>query len=127
MGEPECVWDYETTASLGAPRIRNRESGQRPLVAHGCGGHGRWFLADVYRELRLLEYLGIRGEELAGIKFAGLVAPGKRVTEEQWVDQPPWDFPFQLFQMIRSMTLERERASRVGGGGCGGGGGGGGG
>jgi len=116
MGEPERGWDYEdAVAPVSPPRIRNLVTGERPLVVHGCGGHGRWFLADVYRELQLLGHLGLREKDLAGIKFAGLVAPGQRVTEEQWVDQPPWDFPFQLFQMIRSMTLEQERASQRGG------------
>ena len=38
-----------------APRIRNLTTGHRPLVAHGCGGHGRWFLSDTWK--------GIRGRE----------------------------------------------------------------
>jgi len=116
MGEPECGWDFEPLPGAGkggdaVPRIRNRATGERPLVAHGCGGHGRWFLADVYRELRLLDFLGLGdpagAESLAGLKHAGLVPPGQRVGEEHWVEQPPWEFPFQVFQMIRAMELQK--------------------
>merc|ERR1712187_450292 len=90
------------------PRIRNWTTDERPVVAHGCGGHGRWFLADVYRELRLLEYLGITETDLEAFDYAGLVAPGKQVKDEHWVNQPPWEYPFQLFAVIRSMTLQEE-------------------
>ncbi|CAK0812761.1 unnamed protein product [Prorocentrum cordatum] len=58
MGEPECIWDYEPAgpprdggAGPPAPRVRHHATGERPLAVHGCGGNGRWFLADVYREL----------------------------------------------------------------------------
>ena len=91
MGEPEQGWDFE----LGPPRLRNRTSKHRPLVAHGCGGHGRWFLSDVYRELDLLDFLDIDKELLESMPYAGLVPPGARVSDEHWVEQPPWDFPFQ--------------------------------
>ena len=52
MGEPECGWDFELSPT---PRLRNRSTQHQPLVAHGCGGHGRWFLSDVYRELGLID------------------------------------------------------------------------
>jgi len=114
MGEPECGWDYEPAPSAAgsgrpavAPRIRNWTTGERPLVAHGCGGHGRWFLADVYRELQLLDYLGVREADLQGLKHAGLVPPGHEMTEEFWVEQPPWDFPFQLFGAIRAAEWQK--------------------
>lgn len=107
MGEPEQGWDFETGGR--EPRIRNRLTSELPLVAHGCGGHGRWFLADVYRELCLLEYLGLRSVDLAPYKYAGLVPPGVRVGWEHWVDQPPWEFPFQVFSLMRSAELDRTR------------------
>mmetsp|Transcript_93726 Transcript_93726/g.264589 ORF Transcript_93726/g.264589 Transcript_93726/m.264589 type:complete len:403 (-) Transcript_93726:9-1217(-) len=109
MGEPACGWDYE--AGSTPPRLRNHVTSERPLVAHGCGGHGRWFLADVYRELQLLEYLGIEGADLEGLDYAGLVAPGCIVTEDHWVDQPPWDFPFQAFEVIRSIAIREAEAA----------------
>merc|ERR1711972_475952 len=89
MGEPSCGWDYET-GSL-QPRIRNHLTGERPLVVHGCGGHGRWFLADVYRKLRLLDHLGVTDQELSCLDYAGLVPPGRQVTNDHWVNQPPWE------------------------------------
>lgn len=112
MGEPECGWDYEQSCGkvMGSPRIKNRETGERPLVAHGCGGHGRWFLADVYRELRLLEFLGLDKQDLENLPYAGLVPPGCSVTQEHWVGQPPWEFPFQLFEAIRTLELKRTEA-----------------
>lgn len=109
MGEQECGWDYEP--HLPVPRIRNCLTGERPLMAHGCGGHGRWFLADVYRELGLLEHLGIAASDLEGIKFAGLVAPGQKVEDHHWVNQPPWEFPFQMFAMMRSMAAQKLEAA----------------
>jgi len=117
MGEPECGWDFEPEGEPGgapedaAPRIRNATTGERPLVAHGCGGHGRWFLADVYRDLKLLDFLGLAGPageaQLAKLQHAGLVPPGERVGEEHWVEQPPWEFPFQIFNMIRAMEMQK--------------------
>merc|ERR1719433_137854 len=91
LGEPECGWDFELghheeEVSSSVPRIRNHTSGERPLVAHGCGGHGRWFLAEIYRKLHLLDYLGFQDADLDGLEHAGLVRPGCQVTEAHWVD-----------------------------------------
>eukprot|EP00933_Yihiella_yeosuensis_P060805 TRINITY_DN63609_c0_g1_i1.p1 TRINITY_DN63609_c0_g1~~TRINITY_DN63609_c0_g1_i1.p1 ORF type:complete len:462 (-),score=76.98 TRINITY_DN63609_c0_g1_i1:116-1501(-) len=109
MGEPECGWDFELAKEGSAPRIRNWTTGHRPLVAHGCGGHGRWFLADVYRELQLLDYLGVdSAKDLSSFDYAGLVAPGDKVLDEHWVNQPPWEFPFQAFEVIRSVAIQEE-------------------
>ncbi|CAE8617394.1 unnamed protein product [Polarella glacialis] len=115
MGEFECGWDFEPAARGSAevpgapPRIRNWTTGERPIMAHGCGGHGRWFLADIYRELDLLGYLGIdRARDLDGLQYAGLVAPGEKVCDEHWVEQPPWEFPFQAFEVIRSVAFQEE-------------------
>eukprot|EP00435_Cladocopium_sp_Y103_P049211 s158_g14.t1 len=106
MGEPECGWDFELEGPT--PRLRNRFTQHQPLVAHGCGGHGRWFLSDVYRELRLLEFLDLDPDILSTVQYAGLVPPGAQVTEEHWVNQPPWDFPFQVFEVIRANALREE-------------------
>ena len=35
-----------------------------------------------------------------------------QVTEEHWVNQPPWDFPFQAFEVIRANAL-REEAEKM--------------
>jgi len=109
LGEPTRGWDMEPAGPGSPPRICNSATGQRPLVAHGCGGHGRWFLGDIYRDLRLLDYLGVTGRDLSGLPYAGLAPPGERVTWEHWVEQPPWDYPFQLFGLIRAMELARAR------------------
>jgi len=115
MGEPRRGWDYEDripapgkNSNLSYPRIRNQVTGERSSVAHGCGGHGRWFLADVYRELDLLQYLDISEKDLAGLQYAGLVPPGDSVAQEHWVNQPPWDYPFILFEAIRAQALQYE-------------------
>lgn len=65
MGEPECGWDFELHGSV--PRVRNLRTGHQPLVVHGCGGHGRWFLSDIYRELELLEFLDVKPDDLASV------------------------------------------------------------
>lgn len=104
MGEQHQGWRFETFSGEGgtaSPRIQNVTTLERPLVAHGCGGHGRWFLADIYRELHLLDHFGISKHDLEGLRYAGLVPPGSRVGPEHWVNQCPWDFPFQLFEMMR--------------------------
>ncbi|CAE7830638.1 PLOD3 [Symbiodinium necroappetens] len=111
MGEPECGWDFEKADPSG-PRIRNLTTGHQPLVAHGCGGHGRWFLADIYRDLDLLEFLKISPDDLTGIPYAGLVPPGDEMKEEYWVDQPPWEFPFQAFEVIRGVALREEHEAQ---------------
>ena len=111
MGEPECGWDFEKGHPQG-PRIRNLTTGHQPLVAHGCGGHGRWFLADIYRDLDLLDFLEISPDDLAGIPYAGLVPPGDEMKAEYWVDQPPWEFPFQAFEVIRGVALREEHEAQ---------------
>jgi len=108
MGEPALGWDLDPVSR----RITNRTTCERPLIAHGCGGHGRWFLADIYRDLRLLEHLHVSDADLAKFEFAGLVAPGEQVTPEHWVDQPPWDYPFQLFEVIRAMELAKSQVAQ---------------
>jgi len=99
MGEPERGWDFEHKP---LPRILNCTTRERPVAVHGCGGHGRWFLAEIYTELSLMEHLELCSSDLADFDFAGLVAPGDQVSGKHWVDQPPWKFPFQLFDVIRS-------------------------
>jgi len=118
MGEPECGWDYEPLEGLGLaakdegwPRVRNHITGERPLVAHGCGGNGRWFLADVYRELSLLEFHGVEQSDLAEYDYAGLVPPGEKVKDEHWVGLAPWDWTFFNFNRIRTQALLAERES----------------
>eukprot|EP00434_Breviolum_minutum_P019692 symbB.v1.2.017371.t1/scaffold1352.1/size234417/20 len=79
MGEPECGWDFELSPT---PRLRNRSTQHQPLVAHGCGGHGRWFLSDVYRELGLIEFLELDPESLSALPYAGLVIRASALREE---------------------------------------------
>eukprot|EP00931_Biecheleriopsis_adriatica_P074292 TRINITY_DN48386_c0_g1_i1.p1 TRINITY_DN48386_c0_g1~~TRINITY_DN48386_c0_g1_i1.p1 ORF type:complete len:525 (+),score=95.75 TRINITY_DN48386_c0_g1_i1:16-1590(+) len=122
MGEPEQAWDFEqrlpadgapAAVESQAPRIVLHDNGERPIMAHGCGGHGRWFLGDIYQELGLLEYLGVTPQDLANYQYAGLVAPGQKVLPKHWVNQPPWEWPFQNFQLQRSMALRAEAQELV--------------
>eukprot|EP00927_Polykrikos_kofoidii_P085376 TRINITY_DN9279_c0_g1_i1.p1 TRINITY_DN9279_c0_g1~~TRINITY_DN9279_c0_g1_i1.p1 ORF type:complete len:386 (+),score=60.20 TRINITY_DN9279_c0_g1_i1:243-1400(+) len=72
------------------PRIVNRVTGERPVVAHGNGHTGRWFLAGLYSELRLLDFLGLQMADLAHLSHEMPVAPGTRITQEVKEKYCPW-------------------------------------
>merc|ERR1711924_47011 len=80
MYEEAPMWDVVDDTS--APRIMNMLTGAHPVVAHGNGHTGRWFLSALYSEMQLLEHLGLSMEELAHLKHEMPVAPGTAVTEE---------------------------------------------
>ncbi|CAK0900775.1 unnamed protein product [Prorocentrum cordatum] len=95
------------------PRIVNNLTGERPVVAHGNGHTGRWFLSALFAEMRLLQFLGLRMEELAHLPHEMPVAPGTAVTEEVKAQYCPWWYMpgmhkgatdgFATFYMIRDM------------------------
>lgn len=112
MYEEQPQWDA-VLAEGRAPRIANRLTGAQPIIAHGNGHTGRWFLASLYGELNLLAHLGLTQEELSHLRFEGPVAPGTPVTEEVKAEYCPWWYMpgmhkgatdgFATFRMIREM------------------------
>lgn len=48
--EEQPQWD-STLDATSAPRLRNRFTGEMPVVAHGNGHTGRWFLSAMYSEM----------------------------------------------------------------------------
>lgn len=112
MYEEQPQWDVVPGGPLG-PRIANRLTASRPVVAHGNGHTGRWFLAALYSEMRLLEHFGLSMDELAHLRHEMPVAPGTEVTEEVKAEYCPWWYTpglhrgatdgFATFRMIRAM------------------------
>lgn len=116
----QCMYEEQPQWSVvqerGAPprpRLVNRLTGERPVVAHGNGHTGRWFLSALYNEMQLLQYLGLTMEELQHLRHEMPVAPGTQVTEEIKAEYCPWWYTpglhkgatdgFAAFRMIREM------------------------
>ena len=61
--------------------------GQSLIVCRNGTIHcDRWFLADIYRELQLLDHFKVRQAEMQDMKFAGLVPPGAQVHQGKIID-----------------------------------------
>lgn len=94
--EAEPQWTVEGVNSP-TPRIRNVETGQRPVVLHGNGHTGRWFMCELWHKMRFLERCGLCAKDLAYLPFDGPVAPGTvpdaEVTQE-------WSATFELYRII---------------------------
>eukprot|EP00931_Biecheleriopsis_adriatica_P044471 TRINITY_DN25438_c0_g1_i1.p1 TRINITY_DN25438_c0_g1~~TRINITY_DN25438_c0_g1_i1.p1 ORF type:complete len:391 (+),score=62.82 TRINITY_DN25438_c0_g1_i1:61-1233(+) len=114
MYEEQEQWDLsERGAPSPRPRLVNRLTGQTPVVAHGNGHTGRWFLSAMYSEMQLLEHLGLRMEDLQHLPHEMPVPPGTKVTEEIKAEYCPWWYMpgmhkgatdgFATFRMIREM------------------------
>lgn len=85
--EAEEQWDIEDVETM-QPRLRNKMTGERPVVYHGNGHTGRWFMQKLWRDLRFLERIGLTQEDLAHLPHDGPVAPGTwpdEATERNWV------------------------------------------
>merc|ERR1711862_697574 len=105
------MWDIVDAGPT--PRIVNRLTKARPVVAHGNGHTGRWFLSALYSEMRLLDHFGLTMEDLAHLDHEMPVAPGTAVTEEVKAKYCPWWYTpglhkgatdgFAGFRMIREM------------------------
>lgn len=120
MYEEQPQWDVvrDDRAAPPAPRIANRLTGQLPVVAHGNGHTGRWFLSALYSDMRLLEHLGLTMEELAHLQHEMPVPPGTPVTEDIKAQYCPWWYMpglhkgatdgFATFRMIRAMQCGGE-------------------
>ncbi|CAK0848115.1 unnamed protein product [Prorocentrum cordatum] len=94
--ESEPQWDIEDLEAP-IPRLRNRVTGERPLVLHGNGHTGRWFLSGLWRELELLRRVDLTPGMLAHLPYDGPVPPGTvpdEATERNWVAT------FELYRII---------------------------
>lgn len=94
--EAEPQWDLEDVETP-TPRVRNRLTGERPIVLHGNGHTGRWFMSGLWRDMRFLERIGLTHEELAHLPHDGPVAPGLMPDEDTARN---WNATFQLYKII---------------------------
>lgn len=111
MYEEQPQWDSTFAGSI--PRLQNRLTGERPVVAHGNGHTGRWFLSAMYSEMKLLDHLGLRMDELQHLRHEMPVPPGTEVTEKIKAEYCPWWYMpgmhkgatdgFATFRSIREM------------------------
>merc|ERR1711957_802598 len=92
--EAEPQWDV-VDLDTNLPRLRNSTTGEQPIVLHGNGHTGRWFLQKLWRELRFLERCCLTHEELAHLKYDGPVAPG--LVPSAAVEQN-WSSTFELYR-----------------------------
>merc|ERR1712151_1263780 len=90
----QCMYEEQPQWSVVResirPRIKNDLTGARPIVAHGNGHTGRWFLSSLYSEMNLLQHLGLTMDEIAHLKHEMPVAPGTAVTEDVKAKYCPW-------------------------------------
>lgn len=115
MYEEQPQWD-STLDATSAPRLRNRFTSEMPVVAHGNGHTGRWFLSAMYSEMKLLDHLGLRMDELQHLQHEMPVPPGTEVTEEIKAEYCPWWYMpgmhkgatdgFATFRSIRDMLCK---------------------
>lgn len=94
--EAEPQWDVEG-ADTETPRLRNRSTGERPVLLHGNGHTGRWFLCGLWQELRFLERMDLTHEDLAHLPYDSPVPPGTQPDEQTTED---WSATFQLYRII---------------------------
>jgi len=97
--EQEPQWDLEDNDENAIPRLRNRLTGELPIVLHGNGHTGRWFMSGLWREMRLLPRIGLTVEELAHLPHDGPVPPG---TVPDEATERNWNATFQLYRIIET-------------------------
>eukprot|EP00931_Biecheleriopsis_adriatica_P092118 TRINITY_DN65940_c0_g1_i1.p1 TRINITY_DN65940_c0_g1~~TRINITY_DN65940_c0_g1_i1.p1 ORF type:complete len:387 (+),score=42.29 TRINITY_DN65940_c0_g1_i1:55-1215(+) len=102
--EAEPQWDVEDV-DTSTPRLRNRLTGERPILLHGNGHTGRWFMSGLWREMRFLERIGLSHADLAHLPHDSPVAPGLVADE---ATKRNWDSTFQLYKIIE-MQLQYAR------------------
>ncbi|CAJ1409947.1 unnamed protein product [Effrenium voratum] len=115
MYEEQPQWDVvlDESETPARPRLVNKLTKERPVVAHGNGHTGRWFLSAMYSEMQLLQYLGLSMGELQHLRHEMPVPPGTQVTEEIKAEYCPWWYMpgmhkgatdgFASFRQIRDM------------------------
>jgi len=103
--EAEPQWDLvdEPLGSVTLPRLRNRLTDECPIVLHGNGHTGRWFMTGLWREMKLLRRLGLRPGDLSHLAFDGPVAPGTVPDEDT---RRNWAATFQLYRMIEMQAAQ---------------------
>eukprot|EP00435_Cladocopium_sp_Y103_P015609 s2626_g3.t2 len=75
--QSHSLWELESPSPTELlPRLRNLQTGQRPIVLHGNGHTGRWFMCNLWREMDFLRRVGLTPAELAHLPHDGPVAPG---------------------------------------------------
>ncbi|CAJ1344846.1 unnamed protein product [Effrenium voratum] len=100
--EAEPQWQLEPAEPL--PRLRNLQTAERPIVLHGNGHTGRWFLSKLWREMEFLKRVGLTIEELAHLPHDGPIPPGTVADEAQTPSHSP------RFRMTNTeLKLKRER------------------
>jgi len=103
--EAEPQWQLESSTNEPLPRLRNLKTEQRPIVLHGNGHTGRWFMSSLWREMDFLPKVGLSIADLAHLPHDGPVPPGTvpdEATEKNWMAT------FQLYRIIeKQMELAR--------------------
>lgn len=94
--EPSTQWTVEDVETP-VPRLRNIVTQERPIVLHGNGHTGRWFMQSLWREMRFLERIGLTTADLAHLPFDGAVAPG--TVPDEAVEQN-WLATFEIYRII---------------------------
>ncbi|CAE7225705.1 PLOD1 [Symbiodinium pilosum] len=103
--EAEPQWRLEP-AQEGQlfPRLCNTQTHQQPIVLHGNGHTGRWFMSCLWREMELLPKVGLTIQELSHLPHDGPVPPG---TVPDEVRVYPDAFEFRMTNT--ELKLKRER------------------
>lgn len=79
------------------PRLRNVLTGEIPVVLHGNGHTGRWFMQGLWREMQVLRHIRLTHEEIKHLPYDGPVAPGT-IPDVDTVRS--WSVTFQLYAII---------------------------
>lgn len=102
--EAESFWKLEDDGGI-LPRLRNTLTGERPIVLHGNGHTGRWFMTGLWRDMDFLRRVGLTPGDLQHLPHDGPVAPGgvpDAATEQNWLST------FQLYR-IYEQQLQKAR------------------
>jgi len=116
----QCMFEetpqWEFVQGISSRRMLNKHTQTQPLIAHGNGDTGRWFLSALYHELQLLDKLGLTTQELAHLPHEMPVPPGTPVAEADKMSYEPWHFDpkfhskvtdgFATFRMIRDLQRQ---------------------
>jgi len=93
--EAEPQWELEDL-NTAQPRLRNKLTGEKPVVLHGNGHTGRWFMCSLWRDMNFLQRVGLTHEDLAHLPYDGPVAPGT-IPDAATVQN--WNATFQLYKI----------------------------
>lgn len=94
--EAEPQWEIVEDGGL-LPRLQNTLTGERPVLLHGNGHTGRWFMCLLWREMDFLERVGLSTQDLAHLPFDGPAAPGTVPSEAV---EKNWAATFQIYRRL---------------------------